>query len=83
MANPKFKLKLGTKVRDTVTGQEGIITVRAEHLNGCLRYTMECPNQGEKEVYFYYDEARLEKIEAKKVSVPQTGDGPSHDSPPS
>lgn len=32
--------KLGEKLRDTVTGFEGIATYRTEHLNGCWQYCL-------------------------------------------
>lgn len=31
-------MKLGDKVKDTVTGFTGIVVTRAEHLNGCIRF---------------------------------------------
>lgn len=33
-----FKFENGAKVKDLVTGVEGIITGRAEYLNGCVNY---------------------------------------------
>lgn len=34
----KFAIELGVKVRSSITGFLGIVTSRAEHLNGCNRY---------------------------------------------
>lgn len=35
---PVFKFDLGDKVRDRITGMEGIVVSRSEHLFGCERY---------------------------------------------
>ncbi len=34
----KQEIKLGNKVRDIVTGFEGIATAKIEYLNGCIQY---------------------------------------------
>lgn len=39
-----FKFAMRTKVKDTVTGFEGIIISRLEHMNGCKRYEVQ-PNK--------------------------------------
>jgi len=33
-----MEIELGEKVRDTITGVEGIVTSRTEYLNGCVQY---------------------------------------------
>ena len=33
-----MEIRLGQKVRDLVTGLEGIVTGRCEYLNGCVQY---------------------------------------------
>lgn len=33
-----FRYELGARVRDVITGFEGIITARSDWLNGCVRY---------------------------------------------
>ncbi len=40
-------IKLGSKVRDNVTGIEGIAVCRLHYLNGCVRY--EVQPRGEKD----------------------------------
>ncbi len=42
-----FKFENGVRVRDLVTGAEGIITGRAEYLNGCIQYCVKPPQTGE------------------------------------
>jgi hypothetical protein len=39
-----FKIGLGSRVKDSVTGFTGIVVCRCEWMNGCIRYTV----QGEK-----------------------------------
>ena len=34
----KFTIELGEEVKSSISGFKGIITSRAEHLNGCNRY---------------------------------------------
>jgi hypothetical protein len=69
---------LGVKVRDLVTGLEGIIIARLEHLNGCVHYAVK-PKVGKdnKEVEAHYiDSQQLEKVDAgitKKVVQNNTG----------
>lgn len=36
-----FKIALGTKVKDKVTGLRGVVVARTEWLFGCLRYTVQ------------------------------------------
>lgn len=34
-------IKLGNKVKDSVTGLEGIVTQKVEHLNGCVQFCVQ------------------------------------------
>jgi len=36
-----FKIALGSKVKDNITGLTGIVTSRTEWLNGCKRYAVQ------------------------------------------
>ena len=67
MSKVNFKFKLGIKARDRVTGQEGILDMRAEYLNGCIRYSLQPPikdNDNTKRPDSYWiDEQQLEKID--------------------
>lgn len=38
-----FKFDNGSKVESNITGFKGIITARADHLNGCNRYFLTPP----------------------------------------
>ena len=41
-----MEFKLGSKLRDLVTGFEGVAIARVEYLNGCIQYCL-VPNVGE------------------------------------
>lgn len=58
-------LELGVKVRDKVTGFEGIATSRLEHLNGCTQYGVsgKVDKDGKMIDAYYIDHAQLEKID--------------------
>jgi hypothetical protein len=36
-----FKIELGSKVRDRITGFTGIVTARTEWIFGCIRYSVQ------------------------------------------
>ncbi len=66
MSTVTFKFELGIKARDRVSGIEGILDMRAQHLNGCLRYSLqpraETPNPKEMPSSYWVDQQQLEKI---------------------
>lgn len=66
---PRFKL--GSKVKDKVTGYTGIVTTRTEHLNGCIQYGVNGPvdEQGKMIEGYNIDEQQLELIEEDAVKV--------------
>ena len=37
----RHMLKLGTRAQDKITGFTGIVTARAEYLNGCVTYKLQ------------------------------------------
>ena len=84
-----FKFELGTRVRDWVTGYEGIITARVEHLNGCKRYGVQGPvKDGKIPDLEWLDEEQLELVEEKGTVEKSSTGGPhpapkSMESPPS
>ncbi len=51
-----FKIELGRKVKDSITGYEGFVVARAEYLNGCVCYQVE-KDDPSKDVWV--DEQRL------------------------
>jgi len=76
------KFKLGDKVRDKISGLEGIITSRIEFLNGCVQYGIQPPvtPDGTMQEVEYIDEEQLEIIKDKKTTVKRddTGGGIRH-----
>jgi len=84
-----FKFKMQDRVKDTVSGYEGIITVRCEYLNGCLQYCLsktELDKDGKVQEGEYFDEGQLEKVKVKPRTLADlqkkpTG-GPQRDQAP-
>jgi len=75
-----FKFDLGTKVRDKITGYEGTITARVEHLNGCVRYCIQGKaKDGKIPDGEWIDEQQLELIEEAKEDLREStgGDRPN------
>jgi hypothetical protein len=79
-------IKLGSKVRDTITGLEGVAVGRAVYLNGCISVNIEGPINKDGQRYTdWFDEARVETIEAghfKPQPTEATAGGPDHSTPP-
>lgn len=63
-------INLGDKVKDRVTGYEGIVICKTEYLNGCDQCGVKCSilKDGMPQDAVYVDAAQLEVIEAKAVS---------------
>lgn len=76
-----FKIELGSKVRDRVTGLEGIVVGRHEYLYGCRRYSVQPVElkDGKPVEGTSFDEDALEVlIEAPPHEVKDTG-GPQRE----
>lgn len=67
MEKVTFKFALGINARDRVTGQEGILDMRAQYLNGCVRYSLQpkiSPQDPTKRPDSYWiDEQQLELVD--------------------
>lgn len=73
----KVKVKLGDKVRDKVTGFEGIAVARTKWLTGCDRITIESTalKDGKPIGLETFDEDRVEQVnegEYKGLSKPKS-----------
>lgn len=71
-------IKLGTKVKDKVTGFVGIATSRIEFLNGCVQYSVKPKmKKGENKVpeSSFFDEQQLEILEKKKLDIKKKSTG--------
>lgn len=80
-------IKLGSKVRDKVTGMTGITTGKCEYLYGCNQYNIVPPVGGDGKMNDtqWFDEGRIEVLEeealsAELVSAEKPG-GPNRDCP--
>lgn len=62
---------LGSRVRDSVTGFEGIATARSVYLYGCVRITISSQklNMGGEPIEAWFDEQRVEVLEVKAPAV--------------
>lgn len=66
-----MEIKLGDKVRDSITGFEGTATARVEYINGCVQFcvTPRVDKDGKSGVAEYVDYQRLEVVEAATEPV--------------
>ena len=67
------KIELGAKVKDKISGLEGIATARIEYLNGCIQYAISPPvdKDGNIRKDWWIDEQQLEELEPKEETVTQ------------
>jgi hypothetical protein len=82
------KIKLGYKVKDTITGFEGITISKTEYLHGCTQWGVKSKglHEGKPIPMQWFDDPRLEvvkklKVERREGSDPTPG-GPKP-TPPS
>lgn len=61
------RIQLGDKVRDTMTGFEGIAVTIADYLNGCRRIAVQPTKLKDGKVPddVYFDEQQLERLGAR------------------
>jgi len=67
------KIKLGQRVKDPLTGYEGVAVARTEYLNGCARIGVQAPvREGKVPNWEYFDEMQLKEIKpTKKTGGPR------------
>lgn len=76
-------IALGAKVRDRLTGFEGVATARCEYITGCVQYgvlPMVKADGGYPDAV-YIDEQRLEVIGAPMPQASRPTGGPQRDAP--
>lgn len=75
----KFKIELGARVKDRVTGYTGIVTCRSEWLYGCIRYSVQSQElrDGKPIESIGTDEDQLEVLEDPKPQKKTTRGGPT------
>ena len=66
-----FKFKLGSTVTSLISGFSGIVTSRAEHLNGCNRYWVapKVDKDGKLPDGLWMDENELEVVSSKNIKT--------------
>jgi len=71
------KIKLGDKVKDTITGFEGIAIGVTNWLNGCARWCVSSQKVTDdgKLIELWFDEERLTGVKAKKPGGPRNDPG--------
>ncbi len=76
------KVKLGTKVRDKVTGFVGVVTARTEWMTGCATVAIQAEARVDKrpDDPFWVDEIRVEGFKAAPAMVGGPHDAPSNPS---
>ena len=68
MITKGFKFENGDKVKEKVTGFEGIITGTVYYITGCNQYLITAKSQDGKEpVALWYDEGRLELLPSGSI----------------
>lgn len=81
-----FKIEMKAKVKDCVTGFEGIVIARAEYLTGCRQYLvtpMKLKDDGDIVNSIWFDEDRLTGIDLLgKDERPQNDGGPQSNPAP-
>ncbi len=78
-----MKVTLGDRVRDKITGFEGIAVVRAEYLYGCERIAIQSSTlkDGSPIDVQYFDEDGLEVVNGKEVKGSPPGPSGPRESP--
>lgn len=76
----KAEIKLGDKVRDTLTKLKGIVTARCEYITGCIQFEVqpEDLHNGTIVKAPWIDEMRLERIPPPKPRKPASASDESH-----
>ena len=80
-------IKLGQRVKDLVSGLEGIATAKVEYLNGCVQFYVEPPvdRDGKHIKGTYVDVDQLEVVDEgilPKQVEPSFGGGGVRETPP-
>ena len=75
-------IKLGQKVRDKVTGFEGIAIAKVEYLNGCVQFCVKPKAVDSKMLEGeYIDDGQLEVVDDGATIKDEPNGGPMPDTP--
>jgi len=64
------KFELGDTVKDKITGEQGVVMVRAHYYTGCVHYGFQPEDrnkEGEVRNWVWADEVRVEKIAVTRI----------------
>jgi len=78
--SPEFKFKLGSKLKDAVTGFEGICVVRNQWLNNCNQYGLQpetLKDDGGVKDKGWFDEPQLRVVEKEVHKEHRSTGGPA------
>lgn len=76
-------IQLGTKVRDEVTGIEGMATARTTWVYGCERICVERLDKDGSPLEHWFDEVRLHPVPTPEPAIPQRASTGGGGNPPS
>ena len=77
-------IQLGNKVKDKVSGIEGIVTGKCEYLNGCVQYCVTTKvGKDNKGASPWIDEGQLVVVSRGIAAKPKPTGGPSDNAPSS
>lgn len=63
----EYPVWLGDRVRDKVTGFEGIVTARYEYLNGCIRWEVSGVDKDGKPDGYAFDDMQVELLDKRVI----------------
>ena len=81
---PNFKFAMGVKLRDPVSGFEGVVCARSEYATGCNHYGLKPSGLTEKGTlkdWAWIDENYLEELPTAEKQKRGNGGGPAPDPP--
>jgi hypothetical protein len=66
-----FTIEMGVKVKSKISGFQGVVVSRAEHLNGCNRYWIQPPVDKDGKLIdgYWLDEQELTVLEDDPVTT--------------
>ena len=78
-----MEIELGNKVRDKVTGFEGIATAKIEYINGCIQFCVKpkVKEDGKMPDGEYIDVDELEIVDKGIIIEADSTGGPQRDCP--
>ena len=76
-------MQLGDRMKDVITGFVGVATGQVDYITGCKQFLLAPPvkDDGSKPGSEWFDEDRLEVVEARAVTLPRRVDGPDMPAP--